>query len=307
MITIKKILRILTCVLIIQAIPSQKINAFPDGLSNKYALGLTALAGTVGAVCGSFGVTRTISKLDKPLLWVGLPTLIFGGWRLNNYSNVALGLAVGAFVGGLYSYWMKPSAKERPDSQQRNDSHPKLGNLPLQNAHSQNVQAQHSNPSQPPLKKENTVVIKEFDYERDKDAVLALFEADRNFLQVSPGYNLDRDLKTRSLVYAQVPNDYLQVKVLYEGKKLAGFVTYYVNPQDSASGFIPMLCVGKKFRGKKYARQLGEAVKKSFQEWGVRTVKWNVLKVNTHALGWYERIAQDLFDFRTYYQCLYTM
>jgi len=92
--------------------------------------------------------------------------------------------------------------------------------------------------------------LKDFDYARDAQEILKIFERDKYWLLSSDDYSPEFMLKNKA------PNQYdlryfgqLHIKVLWEHDKFIGFTAYYM--KAPALGFILFMAVNPEFRGKR--------------------------------------------------------
>jgi len=220
---------------------------------------LIGLGCCVGAALGNIMATNTPKKVSRSLLTLGLPILVLGGGYFNTYAKPGLAVLAGACAAGLYSYATQPQSKVRP--------------LP------------------------DNAKIKEFDAKRDLEAINKLFEADWELLtdaRRNSGFSIKTMYANRSKPHRGVRRGDLKIKVLYEGNTLAGFISYYIDPQYADLGWIHILCVGKEHRQKGYATRLLHHVRSYFWSRGIEQINWYVAKNNQIACQCYRRFGANI-------------
>lgn len=134
-----------------------------------------------------------------------------------------------------------------------------------------------------------------FDYSRDMPQVQALLKKEWAKLFLSSAYD-------EQLVYkiffkkrpgdTTVTNTMVTIDVLYEEKKLVGFITYYVKPHQV--GHIELLCIDSAFRKKGYGKFLIDHVIYEVKKSSCTTIQLYVYTTNPPAITFYEHLGFSL-------------
>ena len=151
--------------------------------------------------------------------------------------------------------------------------------------------------------------IENFNKERDLDALLKLHAS--NSLTI-----LGRNMSVEELrahytkeVFSGKYSD-LKIKVVYDGKVLAGFIMYSVDKgTDYSTGRIDLLCVSTEARKKGYAVYLFSKVRDEFFSKGINTISLSVFNKNIPALSLYKKLGfviPEKPDRSDFYRCTLT-
>jgi ribosomal protein S18 acetylase RimI-like enzyme len=134
--------------------------------------------------------------------------------------------------------------------------------------------------------------IYDFDYKRDAQEILKIFERDRYWLLMSEDFSPEFMLKYRA------PNPYeiqylgrLHIKVLREKDQFAGFAAYYM--KEAGLGWLLFLDVNPDFRGKnkRCAEKLLKYALEDMKKMGAASVKLFTRTDNLRAQGLYRRVG----------------
>ncbi len=133
--------------------------------------------------------------------------------------------------------------------------------------------------------------IIEFDIKRDGKAIIESFERDWEWL--IPG---DRDSFSPELMLAyRAPQQNplyagrMNIKVMRDGDKLIGFVTWYM--KDVHTGFLNFVDVNPEYRGKGYAEKLVKNAMDAMIADGAQKLTMVTWPYNTRARGVYDRLG----------------
>ncbi|MGE0206929.1 MAG: GNAT family N-acetyltransferase [Candidatus Babeliales bacterium] len=136
---------------------------------------------------------------------------------------------------------------------------------------------------------QDKVVIYDYNYHNDAAAIKNIFMEDRDLLlapgAVNPEQYIDFLLEHQAAIFE--PNIHETIKVLHEGKKVAGFITY--SRKNFYRGKIRLLGIGRAYRGKGYGTRLLEYAKKDLINQGCTVVYLTTRKDNYPAQSIYKK------------------
>ena len=134
--------------------------------------------------------------------------------------------------------------------------------------------------------------IYDFDYKRDAQDIVKIFERDRYWLTMSPDYSPEFMMKYRA------PNPHelqylgrLHIKVWREQNKFVGFTAYYM--QEPLLGWLLFLDINPDFRGKdkRCAEKLLRYALEDMKKMGAESVKLFTRTDNIRAQRLYNRVG----------------
>lgn len=134
-------------------------------------------------------------------------------------------------------------------------------------------------------------VIKDFNYQRDHNAIRDIFERDWDWLiPVGPDeYSLDLVLKDRAPQQNPIYAGRLNIKVAREADQFIGFVAYYA--KKPGEWFFNFLDVNPQFRNKGYARKLAKAAIADMVSRGAKRITLVTYPHNERALTLYKSLG----------------
>lgn len=133
-----------------------------------------------------------------------------------------------------------------------------------------------------------SVVISPFQDDRDTKDILQLFDDNWHWLISSPDYSPSYALKYRAPNRNPRYLGALQIYVLHENAKFAGFVAPYF--KRAHEGFILFLGVKEEFRRKNYGRKLVRYAIDTLIDQGATSIKLVTRTTNTKAQALYKSL-----------------
>lgn len=133
-----------------------------------------------------------------------------------------------------------------------------------------------------------SVVISPFQDDRDSENILQLFEDNWHWLISSPDYSPSYALKYRAPNRNPRYLGSLQINVLHENDKFAGFVAYFF--KRAHEGFVLFLGVKDEFRRKNYGRTLMRHAINELVQQGATTIRLVTRTTNTKAQALYKSL-----------------
>ncbi len=144
------------------------------------------------------------------------------------------------------------------------------------------------------LQKESGPQIVEFDIKRDGKAIMAIFDRDWDWLipgdreSFSPELMMVYRAPQQNPLYA----GRLKIKVMRDGDKLIGFVSWYM--KDAHNGFLNFVDVNPEYRSKGYAAKLVQYAMDAMIKNGAKKLTMVTWPHNTRARSIYERLGWQL-------------
>jgi ribosomal protein S18 acetylase RimI-like enzyme len=145
--------------------------------------------------------------------------------------------------------------------------------------------------------------IDDFEYARDGQAALALFEKDRFWLTATPDYDEHHMLETKSPNKSPLYQGKMIIKVLHDQGLFAGFVSYYM--RHTNKGKILFLVIDETFRNKGYGKKLIRYALDALKNMGAQQVEIVTRDTNFPAQKVYEGVGfieSYRFDNHVYYR-----
>lgn len=138
--------------------------------------------------------------------------------------------------------------------------------------------------------------ICQFDPAWDTQPILDIFKNNWHSLVEGKDYSPEFMMKNRTPGTDPKYFGALKIKVMREGRRLAGFITYYM--KRSGEGEVVLLAVGESFRGKRYGYALMQYAMKDLFLMGARSVALWVLVDNAPARKIYKELGfvEKFFD-----------
>lgn len=132
----------------------------------------------------------------------------------------------------------------------------------------------------------NSDGIYDYKADRDKAAVVDIFNRNWSWLITSPDYSIDYMLDTKSSSKDPQNLGNLTLKVYREGGKTAGFLAYH--KKKFYEGFILFVAVDEKYRGKGYAHKMVQEAVKNLKAMGCTVIELFTRVLNKPARKVYE-------------------
>lgn len=139
--------------------------------------------------------------------------------------------------------------------------------------------------------------IIDFDYERDKDFILDIFDKNMYWLvdvKSSPNFSADYMMRYLTTNSSPATAGKLTVKVLYEHGEPAGFTAYYM--KHFYLGTIRFVAVREEFRSKGYGKMLTEYALRDLQSRGAAKVRLVTRTNNVPAQKVYKAAGMQLVE-----------